>query len=693
MQSDYRTLNENAHLRGPKITAAQVVRNFVLMSVCFSFNHGCVTSLLGLASSTLSDRLSGLQSGILYIFYLLSALFCSSSLVGVFGSKGALVSGVFLYCFYVCCFLVSNIDDTYVTWISAITGAAIGGFAAGNLWTAQGTFFGETVKVYVQISGENSKEVTTRFSGYFAFIYLSLEVICKLLSSFLYLFSGDGLVYTVYAIIAVLSTIGMLFVVDMKQYVNNYKSTPQKLCSSDKVSGVLKLLFTDGRMIFLYPCIMAFGVMAGFINYYANGTIVKDSVGKIMIGYLTSTTAGVAALSSLIFPRLVNVLGKGPILVLGQLCFFTEAIIFWSISNAKLGHYTILFILYAIHGIGRSTYESTMRATFADIWKNDQQAYAFANIVVANGGSTAVAFLVFPHISKEAMCITGIVMSVLGVVFYMGVRTTIKSAGIDDEPLLEDDSTAPGIDMFNYGDELVVEKKFVLRGKGGVKRKLKVGDRLKVTEKCEVGEGAGKVTAADGSWDIPMWFYAKDHGKVRNTVVKAYEYVVVSDGKETYDVDDTLIVTKKFTLRGKGGVKQKIKVGQQLTVTSKCEVGTEAGQVTAADGSWAAPLWFYGKDHQKVENTAWKLGDVLVLTKKKVTLRSQGIAKKLTKGDTLRLLEKIDGSYMVNGAEEDWGGRCWFRSKDFKKFERYEPQEEEVEEKQIEEELEDVIVV
>jgi len=407
------------------ISSWQVIMNFVWMAICFSLNHGCVTSLLGLASATLSDKLSGLQSGILYIFYLLSALFCSSSLVAVFGSKYALVTGVFLYCFYVGCFLLTNVEG--FEWPAALTGAAIGGFAAGNLWTAQGTFFGETVKLYVQLTGAESKDVTSKFSGYFAFIYLSLEVVCKLLSSLLFLFSGNGFVYFVYTIIAVASTAGMMFVVDMKPYIQEHESKEQAVCSSDKVVGVLKLLFTDGRMIFLYPCIMAFGVMAGFINFYSNGTIVKDSVGKLYIGYLTSTTAGVAALSSLIFPRLVEIVGKGPVLILGQLSFLTEAIIFWALTDQELGHYLPLFLLYTLHGIGRATYESTMRATFADIWKDDQQAYAFANIVVANGGSTAICFLVYPYISKEAMCITGIVMASLGIMFYLGVRTTIQN--------------------------------------------------------------------------------------------------------------------------------------------------------------------------------------------------------------------------------------------------------------------------
>merc|ERR1719323_989805 len=102
----------------------------------------------------------------------------------MFGSKWALVTGVFVYCFYVVSFAVAAIAPS-IQWPVAIIGAVLGGIAAGNLWTAQGAYFGETVKIYSQITGKDEKDVTSMLSSYFAFCYLTFEVLTKLLTSML----------------------------------------------------------------------------------------------------------------------------------------------------------------------------------------------------------------------------------------------------------------------------------------------------------------------------------------------------------------------------------------------------------------------------------------------------------------------------------------------------------------------------
>ena len=57
-----------------------IIRRFMYFAVCFSVNHGCVTSVVGLASSVLPKKLAGTQLGTLYIVYSLTALFASAAL-------------------------------------------------------------------------------------------------------------------------------------------------------------------------------------------------------------------------------------------------------------------------------------------------------------------------------------------------------------------------------------------------------------------------------------------------------------------------------------------------------------------------------------------------------------------------------------------------------------------------------------
>ena len=61
----------------------------------------------------------------------------------------------------------------------------------------------------------------------------------------------------------------------------------------------------------------------------------------------------------------------------------------------------------------------TTRAVFADIWSSkDVQAFAFANIIIANGMMTAIMFFIDPYLSKEAMCGIGIGSAICGILGY-----------------------------------------------------------------------------------------------------------------------------------------------------------------------------------------------------------------------------------------------------------------------------------
>ena len=64
-----------------------VVRNFLLMSLCFSLNHGTVTALISLAGSELGASLGNTSLGVLYFVYTFTAAFASHSVVALFGAK------------------------------------------------------------------------------------------------------------------------------------------------------------------------------------------------------------------------------------------------------------------------------------------------------------------------------------------------------------------------------------------------------------------------------------------------------------------------------------------------------------------------------------------------------------------------------------------------------------------------------
>jgi len=113
--------------------ATRTLRNFILMSVLFSANHGCVVSCLGLASARLGS-VGAWQSGILSLTYSASGILGATYIVKRYGPRNAMSLGMLCYCVYVGCFFVATrIGEKVGTQTVAYLGAAIGGIGAGFL--------------------------------------------------------------------------------------------------------------------------------------------------------------------------------------------------------------------------------------------------------------------------------------------------------------------------------------------------------------------------------------------------------------------------------------------------------------------------------------------------------------------------------------------------------------------------------
>merc|ERR550532_3190608 len=117
-------------------------RNFIIMGIAFAINHGCVTSVLGLASSDFSTTVASTSSAMLYAMYTISALLFAVPTVLIKGPKFVLCAGTFLYCIYVIPFAILTVGGKHISEtgqvVLVVVGSAIGGLGAGWLWTAQG---------------------------------------------------------------------------------------------------------------------------------------------------------------------------------------------------------------------------------------------------------------------------------------------------------------------------------------------------------------------------------------------------------------------------------------------------------------------------------------------------------------------------------------------------------------------------
>lgn len=387
--------------------------NFLLASTLFSVNHGCVTACLNLATARLGD-VGAKQSSVLYLSYSASALLGSTWIIKKVRPVNGLILGMGLYSVYVGCFILAvlQMDHPVIAEVTALLGAAVGGLAGAILWTAQGSFFARSAEVHSQGSEITTlPDATSDLSAYFAAIYLFGEVALNLLSSVLV--EAFGLawltVFTVYFVIAVVSVLGMLLVYehppadsDVASFSNTY--------SPNKATAAWRVLTKDPKMICMVPFNLVFGLAASFRASFVSSEVVRialDDNKSMYVGELSAVTAVVAAVMSLIFGRISHVIGKGTILVIGSASFFLVAFPFVLFPDLTRWGWASVLCVYTLQGIGRSTFEGTLKAEFADFFSYEKEG-AFANIVLQSGLSNALGFFLsinLPCSSPGTYCI------------------------------------------------------------------------------------------------------------------------------------------------------------------------------------------------------------------------------------------------------------------------------------------------
>ena len=366
--------------------AKRTLRNFCFMSILFSANHGTIVSCLSLATARLGS-VGALQSGILYLFYTLSAVLGATYVVKKVGGRNGMIVGMCLYCVYVACFSVAT-SFPEIERAAALTGAGFGGIGAGFLWVAQGSYFSEAAKRHAAAMAQDVSESTSYLAGIFAFIYLSFEVLLRALSSVLASFLDWRAIFGIYTIIAVLTTIGMLLVIDYGK--EDDSSAPTTVFY--KVTAALQLLVKDPKMKYMIGLNATFGFAGAFLNSYVNGQVIAaalDDKSSRYVGALSSWMALVAALMSLVTAKIPM---KGPVLIGGALSFFFVAFPFLVQPDATMWNIEGLVVIYTLQGIGRATFESTLKATFADYFASDP-AGAFSNIILQNGLAGAIGYV------------------------------------------------------------------------------------------------------------------------------------------------------------------------------------------------------------------------------------------------------------------------------------------------------------
>ena len=327
------------------------------------------------------------------------------------GSRNALAFGMGLYCLYVFAFYVATNITQHSSLVTIVTiGALFGGWGAGFLWTAQGAYFTRAAQLY-HSSQSNSgsstlldhpssiESATAKLASIFAFIYLSSEIGLRALSTFaldVLKLSWSNL-FAFYAIVAIISTTLMIFVQKLVDEDTTPRTAPQTSSIWYKATTAWRLLIQDQKMKYMIGLNAVFGFTSAFLTSYVNGTVVRYVLGSdTYVGLLTAWISFVAAVSSAFFGYVASTTKrKGIVLTVGALCFMCVGgsfIIFPNVSaESKQWTWWSLVGIYTLHGIGRATFEGTLKSTFADYFAYEKEG-AFANIILQNGLSSSLGF-------------------------------------------------------------------------------------------------------------------------------------------------------------------------------------------------------------------------------------------------------------------------------------------------------------
>lgn len=293
---------------------------------------------------------------------------------------------------------------------------ALGRLTHSTVWTAQGTCFAndEALQPMDCDDGDPAREeATSTLGGLFAAFYLATSVVLETSSSLL---QGHFLVwefgepvmdifsmFLLYASISLLTILAVLFVLGDPESASRHRRLSVGRPSLLDVQSVGGKALTAVR-IWRFPelwCLaftnLTFGFSAGFINGYVNGvcTKVSPTFGPQSIGTLMALVSLCAAVCSLLFGCLSTYTGKRFVACIGAIAFgaipLSTIIVPPTAENDYWG--PALLLLYICQGVGRSVYESTNKAIFADFFQGSSSAGAFANCMMQNGFAFFLSFL------------------------------------------------------------------------------------------------------------------------------------------------------------------------------------------------------------------------------------------------------------------------------------------------------------
>jgi len=401
--------------------------NFGFMSIIFGIGHGTTTAALSYASSSMDARVAYVGNGILYLLMLLSSMFFAVPVSITIGNKGSIVLGFFLYSLYLFGFAyaVVSASASPAQWWFFCTSSAMGGIAAGLLWTAQGAYMSHS-SAAVSEEEQNTRKVTNgELATTFAFWYLLFEVLLKAVFS-LAMSGGSSAAVVLFAFagLTLASSAAMMLVANIQLVTD--KTMIARMLDAPR-------LWSNVRTWLLSPTNFTFGMSAAFVQGYFNANYGAVQLGPASIGWCNAFLVVVAIAASRFYGSLRERFGTGLPISIGAAAF---ALVPTLVLTTGCSHWGLwLLVIYGLQGAGRACYENTNKALFADTFPGADTEGAFANCVLQFSFASAVQYFLSAVLTGTALEIIVIVFALSTPLAYLA-NTSLDAGGSAEKQLL-----------------------------------------------------------------------------------------------------------------------------------------------------------------------------------------------------------------------------------------------------------------
>ncbi|GAB5365898.1 hypothetical protein AAMO2058_001097800 [Amorphochlora amoebiformis] len=259
-------------------------------------------------------------------------------------------------------------------------------------------------------------------SGIFGGIYVSIEVVMKLLASALFLGGGTHLVFSVFTAAASIAAIATFWIPhpppgilnDKKTISNSYGGNYRSL---ELFKSTLRLFYNDAVVRYLALFQINFAVALTFADFHLNAAIVIESLGEGSLGWLAGILSFTAAVSSPILSHIgVTRSGKRIGLIVGSILFGIVGLVSSIATEGQLISMGWgIVILYIMIGVGRGAFETTNKAVLVDFYPGDLATPAFSNNYAWSGFGFSFAFILFAYMSQLAMGVVLLLISLASI--------------------------------------------------------------------------------------------------------------------------------------------------------------------------------------------------------------------------------------------------------------------------------------